>query len=89
MRMISTIDAGMAFVFTSQDDLELTIKNLQTLRNWKASSMTSYPAIYAMFPPGMSGADKDAFTESLKAGARPFNPGPAEMTSERASKGRT
>lgn len=46
MRIVADGDLGIVLVFGNVEDLAKTIKNLQTLQQWKAEEKSPYPAAY-------------------------------------------
>lgn len=71
MRFVSMVGegtnaSGMAILFDTQEELELTIKNLQGIRDWKAKNSPKYPAVYAIFPDGLDEETADKVMQTFK-----------------------
>lgn len=71
MRFVSmmgegTNGSGMAVLFDSKEELELTIKNLQGILDWKAKNSPKYPAVYAIFPEGLNDDTADKIMQTFK-----------------------
>ena len=64
-----TAASGMAILFSSEKELDLTIRNLQNIRDWKAKNSPKYPAIYAIFPEGTDEKMADRIMQTFKESA--------------------